>query len=74
VYLARERVSGASVMVYPNLGVLLELLNEEQLGWGVSRDDETLRSMRRRRRRRLDLPAHPSRRRTLDVHSQYVFP
>ena len=27
-----------------NLGVLLELLNEEQLGWGLSRDDETLRS------------------------------
>ena len=27
-----------------NLGVLLELLNEEQLGWGLQREDETLRS------------------------------
>lgn len=27
-----------------NLGVLLELLNAEQLGWGLSREDETLRS------------------------------
>jgi polar amino acid transport system substrate-binding protein len=27
-----------------NLGVLLELLDEEQLGWGLPRDDETLRS------------------------------
>ena len=27
-----------------NLGVLLELLDEEQLGWGLPRDDDTLRS------------------------------
>lgn len=27
-----------------NLGVLLELLDEEQLGWGLPRDDNTLRS------------------------------
>jgi ABC-type amino acid transport substrate-binding protein len=27
-----------------NLGVLLELLDEEELGWGFPRDDETLRS------------------------------
>jgi len=27
-----------------NLGVLLELLDEEQLGWGLPRDAETLRS------------------------------
>jgi ABC-type amino acid transport substrate-binding protein len=27
-----------------NLGVLLELLDEEQVGWGLSRDDEALRS------------------------------
>ena len=27
-----------------NLGVLLELLDEEQIGWGLPRDDETLRS------------------------------
>jgi polar amino acid transport system substrate-binding protein len=27
-----------------NLSVLLELLNQEQLGWGFSRDDEALRS------------------------------
>jgi polar amino acid transport system substrate-binding protein len=27
-----------------NLGVLLELVNEEQLGWGLPRDDEPLRS------------------------------
>jgi ABC-type amino acid transport substrate-binding protein len=27
-----------------NLGVLLDLLNEEQLGWGLRRDDEALRA------------------------------